>query len=97
MQFLGNHYSDPENFNAAVIAKEYNLDKNKVNRVLQYFSVFLVQIPGQQKTQQTDTSSLSGQIRALKPSSFQKKLDSGEQDSNKDKFSQTTLSGSETK
>lgn len=91
MQFLGNYYSDPENVNAAIIAKQYNLDKNQVNRVLQYFSVFLVQIPGQQTTPQTDTSS---QIRALKPSFFEKKLDSGTKDSNTDKFSHTNVSGS---
>lgn len=91
MQFLGNHYSDPENFNAASIAKEYNLDKHQVNRVLQYFSVFLVQIPGQ-NTQQTDSSSTL--IRALKPSFFQKKLGSGTKDSNTDKFSHSTFSGS---
>lgn len=90
MQFLGNHYSDPENFNASVIAKEYNLDKNHVNRVLQYFSVFLVQIPGQKTAELTDTSS-PVQMRALKPSFFKKKLGSGTQDSSTDKLSHSNF------
>lgn len=92
MEFLGNHYSDPETYSASVIAKEYNLNKDQVGRVLQYFSIFLVQIPGQA----TEHKDMLPESKAFNPRLLNKQVDS-EKKSDSSKFSRTISSSPETK
>ena len=76
MEFLGQHYTDPETNNAALIAKEYKLDPDKVRQILKHFRVFLVKIPGMkmEASSNQSTSSYAGSL----PSFSNKQIASSE-------------------
>ena len=67
LQFIGDHYGDPTTNTATTIAKQYGLEKGRVDHVLSYFHVFHVQIPGQ-KTSEDGTQ----EAKALKPGFFRR-------------------------
>jgi len=57
LQFLGDHFTNPQQFNANVIASSYQLDSERVKLVLKYFQVFQIQLPGQQSRSSDDEPS----------------------------------------
>jgi len=68
LEFIGDHYQDSTSHSAALIAKQYNLDSQRVEHVLRHFHVFHVQMP-RQNAASADTSAL-GEAKALKPKFF---------------------------
>jgi len=69
LQFIGDHYTDSTMNSAASIAKEYNLDADRVQNVLRHFHVFHVQMPQQQESAGKDASALA-EAKALRPKFF---------------------------
>jgi len=95
LQFIGDHYSDPSTNSSTAIAKQYGLDKGRVEHVLSYFHIFHVQMPGQ-KTSDDGTQ----EAKALKPGFFRRAksdLAEGQPTATDSKSIQVPLGGSEPK
>jgi len=65
LQFIGDHYVDSSTHTVTSISKQYNLDKESVERVIKYFHVFNVQMPLNKREE-------SGIMKALTPGFFRR-------------------------
>jgi len=68
LQFIGDHYSNPTTHTVESISKQYNLDNDRVERILKYYHVFNVQMP----VQKPGSEESGGITKVLKPGFFRR-------------------------